>query len=87
MDSYTSSERDRFDPKAFDDHQITVIAGAVNRYGIGNPCQADKRTLISFTWEQVQTALMRSRADCKGDARDDLDDVVYAVRDAQRAHA
>lgn len=74
------SARDRFQPHDFDESDLEVIAGALNRYGIDNPIFANTKNLSAFTWEQVLNALTASRRDCIGDSLDDLDDVIYAVK-------
>ncbi len=74
----------RFQPDSFDDREVEIIIGALNRYGCELPAVATKNNLSIFTWDQVQTALIVSRRDCVGDSRDDVDDVIYNLR-AERA--
>lgn len=77
----------RFQPDGFDAHELEVISGALNRYGVDNLVRASPNNLSVFTWEQVKHALMLSRKDCIGDALDDLDDVLWNVRHEEREYA
>ena len=73
----------RFNAETFDDREINIILGSLNCYGrqLG---VATKQNLQTFTWEQVKRALVQMRAECKGDSRDDVDDVIYNLRAAMR---
>ncbi len=80
------SLRDRFRPDNFVDFERSIIAGALNRYGVENPFHADTNNLTAFTWEQVLQALILSRRDSIGDAQADVEDVIYAVRDERKQY-
>lgn len=76
----------RFQPGAFDAHEKEIIVGALNRYGVNNPLLATEQNLTAFTWDQVQQALILSRRDCKGDAIDDVDDVIHNLRAEKKSY-
>lgn len=78
--------RYRFRPEGLEAHEKEIIVGSLNCYGVENPLVATASNLTAFTWDQVLSALMRSRPHCKGDSLDDVDDVVYAVHDARREY-
>lgn len=69
-----------------DAHEREIIAGALNRYSVSLPFKATPDNLSAFTWEQVLQALQASRRDCVGASLDDLDDVIYAVRDERKRY-
>lgn len=77
---------ERFQPSGFEDYQKNIIAGALNLRGVGNLLRADTQNLTVFTWEQVDQALRSSRQDCIGDALDDLDDTIIAVRQERKSY-
>lgn len=76
----------RFQADAFDAHDLEIIIGAVNRYGVSLPTRADSENLSTFTWDQVKQALIISRRDCVGDSRDDVDDVIYAIQAERKTY-
>lgn len=76
----------RFQAQAFDQHEIEIIVGAVNKYGVGLPAPAHGKNLSIFTWDQVQQALIVSRRDCLGDSRDDVDDVIYNLHAERKSY-
>jgi hypothetical protein len=76
----------RFQPAAFDAHELEIIIGALNRYGVSNPTVANPKNLRLFTWDQVQQALLMSRSHCNGDSRDDVDDVIYNLRAERKSY-
>jgi hypothetical protein len=78
------SHKDRFRPESFPVEEKSIIAGALNRYGVENPFRADENNLTAFTWDQVLQSLILSRRDSIGDAQEDVEDVIYAVRDERR---
>jgi hypothetical protein len=75
----------RFRPDNLHDIELQVIVGSLNRYGVNNPLAATAENLTAFTWDQVLQALQLSRRDCKGDSLDDVDDVIFAVRDERKS--
>lgn len=78
---------ERFHPEDFDLTDRSIIAGAINRYGINKLTTATPENLSVFTWEQVSQALLTSRKFCSGDALDDTDDLIYGVRDVRKHYA
>lgn len=80
------SARDKFRPEGLEPEERSIIAGALNRYGVENPYFADANTLTAFTWEQVLHALQQSRRDCIGDSLDTVDDCIHAVNAERRSY-
>lgn len=77
---------ERFRPEEFDGPDLEIIVGALNKFGVSNLTRATTENLTAFTWEQVLQSLLLSRRACVGDALDDTDDVIYAVRDIRREY-
>lgn len=78
---------ERIVPDALEPREREICAGALAAFGVDNPVRPTAKNLNVFTWEQVLYALQRGRLLCSGDALDDVDDTIYAVRDARRAYA
>lgn len=70
----------RFRGECLEPREREIVIGALNRYGECRSELAAQNNLHMFSWDQVQRALIRSSHDCVGDSRDDVEDVIFAVR-------
>lgn len=76
----------RFRPETFEQFEKDIIVGALNKFGTNMPMRATPQNLTAFTWEQTIQALLLSRRHCTGDALDDVDDVIYNIRDTRKTY-